>query len=168
MRMIGRDAIAIVPAAPERMRNNDVHYPYRQDSDFHYLTGFPEPEAVLVLMPGPRAGRIRSCSAAIAMPSARRWDGARAGPDGATRDYGADDAFPDRRHRRDPAGPDRGPRARLLPLGPRPRVRPARDRLGQSPARAGAQGRASRRRNSSRWPPPARHAPVQDARRARR
>ena len=49
MRIIGDDAIAIVPAAPERLRNNDSHYPYRQDSDFHYLTGFPEPEAVLAL-----------------------------------------------------------------------------------------------------------------------
>ncbi|MCB1571845.1 MAG: aminopeptidase P N-terminal domain-containing protein, partial [Xanthomonadales bacterium] len=52
MRMAGRDAIVIVPAAPEHLRNNDAHYPYRQDSDFHYLTGFGEPEAVLALVPG--------------------------------------------------------------------------------------------------------------------
>ena len=49
MRMAGGDAIVIVAAAPERVRNNDAHYPYRQDSDFHYLTGFPEAEAVLAL-----------------------------------------------------------------------------------------------------------------------
>ena len=58
MRIIGRDAIAIVPAAPERVRNNDSHYPYRQDSDFHYLTGFPEPEAVLALIPGREHGEV--------------------------------------------------------------------------------------------------------------
>ena len=45
--MTGRDSIVIVPAAPERIRNNDAYYPYRQDSDFQYLTGFPEPDAVL-------------------------------------------------------------------------------------------------------------------------
>jgi Xaa-Pro aminopeptidase len=44
-RIMGRDAIAIVPAAPVQMRNNDVEYAYRQDSDFFYLTGFGEPEA---------------------------------------------------------------------------------------------------------------------------
>ncbi|MEI2421655.1 aminopeptidase P N-terminal domain-containing protein, partial [Arthrospira platensis SPKY2] len=52
MRMIGRGGIAILPAAPTRIRNRDVEHPYRQDSDFHYLTGFPEPEAVAVLVPG--------------------------------------------------------------------------------------------------------------------
>jgi len=70
MRIIGRDAICIVPAAPERLRNNDSHYPYRQDSDFHYLTGFPEPEAVLALIPGAAMAKS-SCSAASAMPNAR-------------------------------------------------------------------------------------------------
>ncbi|MFZ1224132.1 MAG: aminopeptidase P N-terminal domain-containing protein, partial [Dokdonella sp.] len=47
MRMAGRDAIVIVPSAAERLRNNDAHYAFRQDSDFHYLTGFGEPDAVL-------------------------------------------------------------------------------------------------------------------------
>ena len=46
MRMMGEGAIAIVPAAREKIRNRDTHYPFRQDSDFHYLTGFPEPDAV--------------------------------------------------------------------------------------------------------------------------
>ena len=50
MRMAGEDAILVLPAAPERVRSHDTHYPYRQDSDFWYLSGFPEPEAVLVLM----------------------------------------------------------------------------------------------------------------------
>ncbi|MGA2565058.1 MAG: aminopeptidase P N-terminal domain-containing protein, partial [Steroidobacteraceae bacterium] len=52
MRQMGRDAIAILPAAPVRHRNSDVEYDYRQDSDFYYLTGFNEPEAVAVLIPG--------------------------------------------------------------------------------------------------------------------
>jgi Xaa-Pro aminopeptidase len=93
MRMMGRDAIAILPAAPVRHRNNDVEYAYRQDSDFYYLTGFPEPESVAVLIPGrPQAEyvlfvRDRDAGREV-------WDGARAGPDGATRLHGANDAFP--------------------------------------------------------------------------
>ena len=47
--MMGRGGIAILPAGPVRTRNNDVEYPYRQDSDFHYLTGFDHPHAVAVL-----------------------------------------------------------------------------------------------------------------------
>ena len=93
MRMMGRDAIAILPAAPVRHRNNDVEYAYRQDSNFHYLTGFREPEAVAVLVPG----RAQAEYVLFVRDRDRErevWDGARAGPDGATRDYGADDAFP--------------------------------------------------------------------------
>ena len=56
MEATGDDAILVLPAAPERVRSNDTHYPYRQDSDFWYLCGFPEPEAVLVLIPGRRHG----------------------------------------------------------------------------------------------------------------
>ena len=52
LQMAQDDAILILPAAPERIRSHDTHHPYRQDSDFAYLTGFPEPEAVLVLVPG--------------------------------------------------------------------------------------------------------------------
>ena len=50
MRMAGNDAILVLPAATERIRSRDTHYPYRQDSDFWYLSGFPEPDAVLVLL----------------------------------------------------------------------------------------------------------------------
>jgi Xaa-Pro aminopeptidase len=93
MRIIGDDAIAIVPAAPERVRNNDSHYPYRQDSDFHYLTGFPEPEAVLALIPGREHGEaILFCRERDAEREA--WDGKRAGQEGAVREIGMDDAFP--------------------------------------------------------------------------
>ena len=93
MRMAGRDAIVIVPAAPERVRSNDSHYPYRQDSDFHYLSGFAEPDAVLALIPGREQGEtILFCRERDA--ERERWDGARAGTEGAVRDYGFDDAFP--------------------------------------------------------------------------
>jgi len=93
MRLMGRDSIAVLPAAPVRHRNNDVEYAYRQDSDFHYLTGFGEPEAVAVLVPGrPQAEYILFVRERDA--ARESWDGRRAGPAGAARDYGADDAFP--------------------------------------------------------------------------
>jgi len=93
MRIIGDDAICIVPAAPERLRNNDSHYPYRQDSDFHYLSGFPEPEAVLALIPGREHGEaILFCRERD--PEREAWDGARAGQEGAVQTYAMDDAFP--------------------------------------------------------------------------
>ena len=93
MAMIGKDAIAIVPAAPERTRSRDTLYPYRQDSDFHYLCGFPEPEAVLVLIPRRAQGQfIVFCRERDR--ERETWDGYRAGPEGACEQYGADDAFP--------------------------------------------------------------------------
>src|SRR5882757_9867723 len=93
MRIIGKDAIAILPAAPVRHRNGDIEYAYRQDSHFHYLTGFPEPEAVAVLAPGrPHAEYLLF----VRERDERResWDGPRAGTEGAVEHYGADDAFP--------------------------------------------------------------------------
>jgi Xaa-Pro aminopeptidase len=93
MRLAGDDAIVIVPAAPERIRSNDTHWPFRQDSDFHYLCGFPEPEAVLVLVPGRAAGEaLLFCRERD--PDRERWDGPRAGLEGAVDTYGLDDAFP--------------------------------------------------------------------------
>ncbi|MGH8326292.1 MAG: Xaa-Pro aminopeptidase [Steroidobacteraceae bacterium] len=93
MRIMGRDAIAVVPAAPVRQRNSDVEYAYRQDSDFYYLTGFGEPEAVAVLVPG-RAQAEYVLFVRDRDPQREIWDGRRAGTAGAVRDYGADDAFP--------------------------------------------------------------------------
>lgn len=93
MRLMGRDSIAIVPAAPVRHRNNDVEYAYRQDSDFYYLTGFQEPEAVAALVPG-RAQAEYVMFVRDRDPQREIWDGRRAGTEGAARDYGADDAFP--------------------------------------------------------------------------
>ncbi|MFA5684329.1 MAG: Xaa-Pro aminopeptidase [Lysobacteraceae bacterium] len=93
MRMAGSDAILVLPAAPERIRNNDSHYPYRQDSDFLYLTGFAEPEAVLVLIPGrPHGEALLFCRERD--PERETWDGARAGTEGAVERFGMDDAYP--------------------------------------------------------------------------
>lgn len=93
MRMMGRGAIAVMASAPVRIRNRDVDYPYRQDSDFHYLTGFPEPDSVAVLVPGrPQGEFILFCRERD--PDRETWDGPRAGQDGAVSQYGADDSFP--------------------------------------------------------------------------
>ncbi len=93
MRMMGKGGVAILPAAPARIRNRDVEYPYRQDSDFYYLTGFAEPEAVLVLVPGRDKGEyILFCRDQD--PARELWDGKRATPAGAVADFGADDSFP--------------------------------------------------------------------------
>ncbi len=93
MRIIGKDAIAVLPAAPVRHRNGDVEYAYRQDSQFYYLSGFPEPDAVAVLAPGrPHAEYLLF----VREHDAEResLDGAWAGTEGAVERYGADDAFP--------------------------------------------------------------------------
>ena len=93
MRMVGKEGIAILPAAPVRLRSRDVEYRYRQDSDFWYLTGFAEPDAVAVLVPGRPAGQyVLFCRERD--PEKELWDGNRAGPSGATAEFGADDAFP--------------------------------------------------------------------------
>ncbi|MGB5485916.1 MAG: aminopeptidase P N-terminal domain-containing protein, partial [Lysobacterales bacterium] len=57
MEMVGDESVVIVRAAVHKIRNNDVRYPYRQDSDFMYLSGFSEPEAMIVLLPQSKSGR---------------------------------------------------------------------------------------------------------------
>ncbi len=92
MHLAGESAAIIVAAAPERMRNADSAWPYRQDSDFHYLTGFPEPDAVLALLPGRGNEAILFCRERDSQ--AERLHGARIGPEGAVKHYGMQDAFP--------------------------------------------------------------------------
>ncbi len=93
MERMAPDSIAIVPAAPERVRNRDVLHPFRQDSDFHYLTGFDEPEAVLALIPGREHGAsVLFCKERN--PEQEQWNGFLIGPDGAIERFGLDDAFP--------------------------------------------------------------------------
>jgi len=87
------DSIAIIPAAQEKIRSRDTHYGFRQDSDFLYLTGFNEPQAVLVLMPGRKQGEyVLFCRERN--PEREIWDGFRYGPEGACSHFGADDAYP--------------------------------------------------------------------------
>jgi len=93
MQMMDKDSVAILPAAPIRMRNRDVEYQYRPDSDFYYLTGFEEPESVMVLVPGREHGEyILFCRENDLVMET--WNGPRAGQDGAIENYGADDSFP--------------------------------------------------------------------------
>ena len=93
MRMMGKDSIAILPAASEAVRNRDVYYRYRPDSDFYYLTGFSEPDAVAVLIPGRKhAEYILFCRPHDETKA--MWDGKMAGQEGAVEIYGADDSFP--------------------------------------------------------------------------
>ncbi len=84
--------IAVIPTAPECLRNRDTHYPYRADSYFHYLTGFPEPEAVLVLVSGAEARSILFCRERD--EEREIWDGYRFGPEGARAAFGFDEALP--------------------------------------------------------------------------
>ena len=93
MELAGEGAIVIVPSAPERIRNNDAHYPYRQDSDLVYLSGFDEPESVLVLVPGREAAEtILFCRERDR--AREQWDGPRLGPEQAPERLLVDDAFP--------------------------------------------------------------------------
>jgi Xaa-Pro aminopeptidase len=93
MDALGPDAVVIVPAAPEHTRSNDVEYRYRQQSDFYYLTGFPEPGAVCVLQPQhPDEEYVL-----FVRPRDREretWTGRRAGIEGAVTAYGASAAYP--------------------------------------------------------------------------
>ena len=87
------EGVAVLPTAPVAPRNGDVLYPFRPDSDFFYLTHFPEPEAVAVLIPGRSHGEfIVFCRQRD--PDMETWHGRRSGLEGAINDYGADDAFP--------------------------------------------------------------------------
>ena len=93
MRAVGDDAVVLVPAASVCYRNGDAAYPYRQNSDFLYLTGFEEPDALLMLAPGRSAAeQILFCRDRDAR--AERYDGARLGPERAAQCLALDDAFP--------------------------------------------------------------------------
>lgn len=90
---MGPNSIAILPSATVKTRNRDVDFTFRQDSDFLYLTGFEEPEAVLVIIPGREHGEsILFCRERN--PEKEMWDGFIAGPDRVTKLIGVDDAFP--------------------------------------------------------------------------
>ncbi len=86
------NGIAILPTAPEVTRNRDAHYPYRPDSYFWYLSGFPEPEAIVVLLGGKRPRSLLFCR----QKNEEReiWDGFRYGPSMAKTAFGFDAAYP--------------------------------------------------------------------------
>ena len=93
MEIMDPNGIAVIPTAPVRSRNRDIEYPFRPDSDFYYLTGFEEPEAVAVLIPGREQGEyILFCRERDL--EHEQWHGFRHGLEGACKLYGADDAFP--------------------------------------------------------------------------
>lgn len=93
LRMVGDGNIAVIASASIVHRNSDVEYPFRQDSDFFYLSGFDEPDAVQVFVPGRKQGEYilfcREFDKTMAL-----WVGGNAGLEGAMNDYNADDAFP--------------------------------------------------------------------------
>ena len=84
--------VAIVPGASIRHRNRDTEYPFRQDSDFYYLTGFEEPDSVLVIAPGSESATTLFCPERD--PAREQWTGERLGPERAPQTLGVDAAFP--------------------------------------------------------------------------
>lgn len=85
------EGVAVIPTAPEVIRNRDSHYPYRFDSYFYHLTGFKEPEAVLVLVAGPENKSILFCRDKDL--EREIWDGFRFGPEAARAEFGFDLTF---------------------------------------------------------------------------
>src|SRR2546421_10588927 len=92
MRRMHPNSVAIIPAARESVRSHDTHYRYRQNSDFFYLTGFEEPDAIAVVAPA----KEKKFTLFVRPRDREReiWEGYRAGVDGAVSDYSADEAFP--------------------------------------------------------------------------
>ena len=86
------EGVALIPTAAEKVRNRDSHYPYRFDSYFYYLTGFQEPEAVLVLIAGQHPKSVLFCREKDF--EREIWDGFRHGPDNARTEFGFDEAYP--------------------------------------------------------------------------
>jgi Xaa-Pro aminopeptidase len=86
--------VAIIPTAHEVMRNRDADYPYRHDSYFYYLSGFTEPEAIIVLIAGPGKESRSVLFCRDKNLEREIWDGYRYGPDAARQEFGFDEAFP--------------------------------------------------------------------------
>jgi Xaa-Pro aminopeptidase len=93
MKNMEQDSVAIIASAREATRSNDTQYRYRQDSDFLYLTGFDEPEAIAVVAPGHKEHKY-TLFVRPRDPEREIWDGRRAGVEGALSEHGADAAFP--------------------------------------------------------------------------
>ena len=91
MRRMDPKSVAIIPGAREAVRSHDTNYRYRQNSDFFYLTGFEEPDAIAVIAPSQE--KKFTLFVRPRDPEREIWDGYRAGVEGAVRDYSADEAF---------------------------------------------------------------------------
>ena len=90
---IGKDAIAIIPAAHEVTKSYDTEFKFHQDPDFYYLTGFPEPDAIAVIDPSNKKNPY-TLFVRPSDPKMETWYGRREGADGAKKNYGADKALP--------------------------------------------------------------------------
>jgi len=93
MQQIGKGNIALIASASNHTRNRDVEFPFRQDSDFYYLTGFNEADSLAVFIPGREQGEYILFCREFDEKKAL-WEGAHAGLEGATEHYEADDSFP--------------------------------------------------------------------------
>jgi len=93
MRMMTENAVAILPSAPTLIRNRDVEHGFRQDSDFMYLSGFNEPDSVIVLIPNRKQGEYVLFCRDRDMKK-ETWNGRRFGPEGAVEHFSADAAYP--------------------------------------------------------------------------
>src|ERR1043166_6211155 len=93
MKRMEPDSVAIIPAAHEVTRSYDSHYRFRQDSDFLYLTGFPEPDAIAVIAPSNKKHPF-TLFVRPRDPLMETWYGRREGTEGAKKNYGADKALP--------------------------------------------------------------------------
>lgn len=93
MALMAPNSIAVFPAASVKIRSRDTDYHFRQDSDFYYLSGFSEPQALLVLAPGRAEGEFIICCRERNRDK-EIWEGLMAGPEGAMAEFGADEAFP--------------------------------------------------------------------------
>jgi len=92
MRRMAPKSVAIIPGAHDTRRSNDTHYRFRQDSDFFYLTGFEEPDALAVIKP--EADTKYTLFVRPRDPEREIWDGRRAGVEGAKSEFGAEESFP--------------------------------------------------------------------------
>ena len=93
MAMMQGNSIAVIAAAPEKIRSKETHYPYKQSTNLSYLSGFPEPQSVMLLIPGRSQGEVVFfCRDKDLLRET--WDGYRQSPAGAVQNFGADDAFP--------------------------------------------------------------------------
>ncbi len=92
MRRMDQKSVAIIPAAREATRSNDTQYRFRQDSDFYYLTGFEEPEAIAIISPA--SEHKYTLFVRPRDPEQEIWVGRRAGVEGAKSEFGADESFP--------------------------------------------------------------------------